>query len=107
MSFQTLMHQETSRLYSISHIVYFELLLCNVLNSVEICIGGHFLEDFFYYYSQKNISAAANKSLIPYNLIKRAPETQNLQYSITECQLKANQKNLKYSLGFRFCSIQI
>ena len=45
----------------------------------EICIGGRFLEDCFYCYSQQIISAIVNESLIPYKkLIKRAPETQNL-----------------------------
>ena len=36
----------------------------------KICIGGRFLEDCFYCYSQQIISAVANESLIPYNLIK-------------------------------------
>ena len=44
----------------------------------EIFIGGRFLEDCFYCYSQQIISAAANESLIPHNLTKRAPETKNL-----------------------------
>ena len=35
----------------------------------EICIGGYFLEDCFYCYSQQLQSAVANESLIPYNLI--------------------------------------
>ena len=39
----------------------------------EICIGGHFLEDCFYCYSQQIKPAAANESLINYNLIKRTP----------------------------------
>ena len=38
-----------------------------------ICKGGHFLENCFYCYSQQIKSAVANKSLIPYNRIKRAP----------------------------------
>ena len=44
---------------------------------LEMYIGERFLEDYFYCYSQQIMSAAANESLIPYNLIKRAPETQN------------------------------
>ena len=32
----------------------------------EICIGGRFLEDCFYYYSEQLISAIANESLSPY-----------------------------------------
>ena len=39
----------------------------------EIRIGGHFLEDGFYCYSQEIKSAVANESLIPYNPIKKAP----------------------------------
>ena len=41
-------------------------------------IGGSFLEGCFYYYSQEIISVVINESLIPYNLIKMAPETHNL-----------------------------
>ena len=44
----------------------------------EICIGGRFLEDCFYCYSQQIVSALANESLITYKLIKRAPETKKL-----------------------------
>ena len=40
---------------------------------LEICIGGHFLEDCFNCYLQQIKSVVANESLIPYNLIKRAP----------------------------------
>ena len=43
-----------------------------------IYIGGRFLEDCFYCYYQQIIFAVANESLIPYNLTKRASETQNL-----------------------------
>ena len=40
----------------------------------EIWIGGSFLEDCFYCYSQQIISAIANEFLIPYkDLMKRAP----------------------------------
>ena len=41
----------------------------------EIGNGGIVLEGSFYCYSQQIISALTNESLIPYNLIKRAPET--------------------------------
>ena len=44
----------------------------------ETYIDERFLEDCFYCFSQQIISAVANESPIPYNLIKRAPETQNL-----------------------------
>ena len=65
----------------------------NVLYSV---IGGRFLlEDYFVVIPQQIISATANQSLITYNLIKRAPETQNLKYCNTESQHKPNQ-NVKY-----------
>ena len=72
-SIQTLMHQE-AWMQSISHIVYFESF-CYVMYYIvlEICIGGYFLEDCFYYYSQQIKSAVANESLIPYNLRKRVP----------------------------------
>ena len=46
------------------------VMYCIVL---EICIGGHFLEDCFNCYLQQIKSVVANESLIPYNLIKRAP----------------------------------
>ena len=69
----------------------------------KICIGGHFLflEDCFYCYSQKIISDGANESLIPYKLIKKAPETQKSSYCNSECQPKPNQKNVRYSSVFR------
>ena len=44
----------------------------------EICIGGRFLDDCSYCYSQQIVSAVAHKSLIPHNLIKKPAETQNL-----------------------------
>ena len=43
----------------------------------EICTGERLLEDCFYCYSQQITFAVANVSLIPYNLIKRAPQAQN------------------------------
>ena len=53
--------------------VYFEIF-CYVMYYIvpEKCIGERFLEDCFYCYSQEIISAVANQSLIPYNLIRRA-----------------------------------
>ena len=44
----------------------------------EMCIGGGFLEGCFYCYSQQIITAIDNESLIPYNFLKPALETQNL-----------------------------
>ena len=66
----------------------------------EIGIGGIFLEECFYCYFQQIISVATNEFLIPYNLIKKTPETENLQYCNTECQPKPNQKIVKYSSVF-------
>ena len=50
---------------------------------------------------KKNVTAVANESLVPYKLIKRAPERQNLQYCNTECRPKPNKKKMKCSLVFR------
>ena len=44
----------------------------------EICIGRRFIEDSFYCYSQEIISVVGKESLTPYNLVPRAPVTQNL-----------------------------
>ena len=51
-------------------------------------------------YSQQIISATAKESLIPYNRTQRAPETQNLSYCNTECNVKPNQKNVKLGSAF-------
>ena len=60
-SFQTFIHKETSRLYSIlqPHTLSF---LYNVLNSVRICCGRRVFEEYFYCYFQQFISAVANES---------------------------------------------
>ena len=50
--------------------------MCYIVS--EMCIGERFLEDCFQFYSQQIISAVANESVIPYNLIKRALETEPL-----------------------------
>ena len=42
----------------------------------EICIGGRFSEDCFHCYSQQ--ITIATESLIPYNITKKTPETQNI-----------------------------
>ena len=66
---------------------------------LEIYIRGSFLKDCFYCYSHQFISAVAKDSLIPYNLLERAPETQNA----TPNQIKKTTttpkktKNVKYS----------
>ena len=56
------------------------LSLCYVIYYIvlEICAGSRFLQESVYCYSQQFISAVANESLIPYNRMKRAPETQIL-----------------------------
>ena len=60
----------------------------------EIYVGGGSLEDCFYCYSQQIISAIPRESLIPYNLIQRAAQTQNLKCYNTECHPKPNQTNV-------------
>ena len=73
-SFQTLMHKETSHLQSILHIVYFEGF-CYVMYYIvsEICIGAHFLEGYFHCYFWQIKFVAFNESKISYKLIKSAP----------------------------------
>ena len=39
----------------------------------EICIGGRFLEDCLYCYSQQTLSAIANEFLLPYNTRNTEP----------------------------------
>ena len=60
--------------------IWYTLGFCYVMYYIvsEIYLDGRFLEDCFYCYSRQVISAVANGSLIPYNLIKRAQETQSL-----------------------------
>ena len=59
----------------ISHNVYFVSFCYKIYYIVsEICIGGNFLEECFYCYSQQIKSEVANKFLTPYNLIIRAPD---------------------------------
>ena len=81
--FQTLIHKKKHHvydLYCISYILSFYYVMYYLVS--EGCIGGDFLEDCFYCYSQQFISAVAlihcNESLIHYNLIKGATKTQNL-----------------------------
>ena len=63
-------------LYCISYTLTFCYVMYYIL--LEIRIGGCFLEDSCYCYSQQVIFVVANASLIPYNFTKRTPETQNL-----------------------------
>ena len=92
-------------LYRLSYTLRFCYLVYSIMS--EIYIGGSFLKDCLYCYFQQVISAVTNEYLIPYNFIKRAPETQN-HYCNTECQPKPIQKVGKYSLDFRrkdfFCT---
>ena len=61
----------TSVVYTAYHSESFCCVMYYIVS--EICIGGHFLEDCFYCYSQQIKSAVANESLIPHNLMKKAP----------------------------------
>ena len=58
-------------LYRISYSLSFWYLMYYIV--LEICVGGHFLEDCFYCSSQKVISAITNESLVLYNVIEREP----------------------------------
>ena len=60
-------------LYHISYISGFYYVIYYIVS--EICIGGPFLEDCFYCYSQQITSAVAKEFLIPCKLIQGAPET--------------------------------
>ena len=72
----------------------------------ETCIGGRFLKDCFYFFSQQIISVVAEEYVISYNLIQRVLETQNLYNCNTECRANSNQENVKYGADFSsdFCS---
>ena len=59
-------------LYRILHTLSFCFLIYYIVS--EICIGGSFLEYWFYCHSKQIISDVANVSQM-YNLTKRAPET--------------------------------
>ena len=63
-------------LYCISSTLRFCYVMYYIV--LEIFIGGRFLEDYFYCYSQQIIFAVANETLLPYSLIKRASKSQNL-----------------------------
>ena len=78
--------------FSPYHILY-NLSFCYAMYYIvsKICIGGCFLKDCFYCYSQQIIYAIANKYLI----------TCNLSCCNTECHPKPNQNNIKYSYIFR------
>ena len=101
MSLQTLMRKIyiVWNLYCISYTLSFCYVMCYI--APVIYIGEHFLEECFYCYFQQFISVVASESPIPYNLIKRAPKTQNLYHCNTECLPKLNQKHVKYSSVFR------
>ena len=93
-SFQTLMHKAHG-VYNPYHISYTSSF-CYVMYCIvsEKCICRHFLEDCFDCYSLKIISAVANNYLIPYKLLKRAPETQSLQL----CSSELRHKSKKYKI---------
>ena len=50
-------------LYRISYMLIFYYVMYYIV--LEICVGGRFLEDCFYFYSQQIISGIVNESLIP------------------------------------------
>ena len=56
---------------------------------LEISIGGRFLENCFYYYSQQIVNT--NESLIPYNLIKREAETIFKRWPLNQCIKRLNK----------------
>ena len=76
---------------------------------LEICSGGRFSEDSLYYYCRQIISAVANKSVIPYNVIKTTPK--NITFSTVITNVIPNQikKYKKEAIIYnkRFCSTQI
>ena len=57
-------------LYRVSYTLGFCDVMCYTVS--EICIAGRFLEDCFYCFSQQIISAVANESFDPNNLIKNS-----------------------------------
>ena len=68
--------RNTCLIYRISYTLSFCYVMQYIVSA--ICIGRRFLENWFYFYSKQIRSVRANQSLIPYNIIKRALETQNL-----------------------------
>ena len=67
---------------------------------LEICVLGRFLEDYFYCYSKQIISTVAKESLIPYNLIQNAPETQTFNALTPNVTLNQIKKICKIWLSF-------
>ena len=72
--------------------ISYTLSFCYVIHYIvsEVCIGRRFFKVCF----PTNYIAVTNESLIPYNLMKGAPETQSIWYCNTECHPKPNQKIL-------------
>ena len=66
-----------------------------------MCIDGRFFEGCFYYYSQQILSAAANESLIPYNLLKKVPKNITFNTATPNATRKEIKENIKYSSAFR------
>ena len=67
----------------------------------EICIGGHFLEDWFYCYSQQIESAVAAESLVPCNITKREPYFfwgENCYYWLETWHILCNLKTFKEAI---------
>ena len=87
----------TCNLYCILYTLSFFYVMYYIV--LEIFITGNFLEDYFCCYSQLIICAEDNKSLIPYNLIKRAPEHRTFKTATPNSNLNQIQK-YKIQLSF-------
>ena len=61
----------------------------------EICIGAHFLEGYFYCYSQQIKSALGNESLILHSLIKRGQYFLGRELLFIDLKLGTHTKLLK------------
>ena len=77
------------------------LLFCYVMYYIvsEICMGGFFLEDSFYCYSQQVTSAIAHKSLISYNLWKEHQKRRTFNTitpDVTRNQIKKYEMQLSF-----------
>ena len=68
------MHKETSPCRTSYNLSFCYVKYYYIVS--EICIGGRFSEDCFHCYSQQ--ITIATESLIPYNITKKTPETQNI-----------------------------
>ena len=63
---------------------------------LEIYIGGRFLEDCLYFYSQKIIPVVAKESLFPITLCKEHQKYRTFNTAALNATAKPNKKNVKY-----------